>query len=289
MSVHCKYLLIAAAMLVLGGCTVEDMFETGGRVPILLTAQVEASAPTRAGTSVQNTQFASGETFNVYFPSGASLTSTTFQTSDGSGTTECTGATPFMQAGVNSCIVHAYYPSSVNQSSASFSVAQDQSTDANYKDSDLMYATATITKDGAVATGSLTFSHKLSKIQVNAIPGDGVASIQAIRIVGGYRTINITAPVTSTLGTTLSNAITDANITMWSGLSSATVICAALIPPQTINGDFLQIVTNLGEATYTMASKTFAQGTSYQFNITVNAADIGARTGYSAGGNENWE
>ena len=286
MSVHCKYLLIAAAVLVLGGCTVEDMFETDGRVPILLTAQVEASAPTRAGTSVQDTQFASGETFNVYFPSGASLTSTTFQTSDGSGTTECTGATPFMQAGVNSCTVHAYYPSSVSQSSESFSVEQDQSSDANYKASDLMYATATVTKVGTSASGCLSFNHRMSKILVTAMAGNGVATITEVGIVSGKRTVNITAPQSCTLGTTLSDA---SYIRMWTGVGSAMTSSAALIPPQVIDGDFLQVVTNLGTATYTLDSKTFAQGTSYQFNLTVNAVDIGARTGYTAAGNENWQ
>ena len=288
MSVFGNYLLPVAALLMLGGCTAEVLPERDS-VPIQLMARMEEGPVTRAGTAVQDTQFASGETFNAYFPTGASVTNTTFQTVDGSGNTECSGTAPYMQVGVSSCTVHAYYPSSVNQSSASFSVALDQRTDAGYKASDLMYASATVTKAGASATGSLTFNHRMSKIVVTAVPGSGVASITAIRIVGGKRTINVATPLSCTLGSTLSDAITTvSSLSMWSGESAESVSCAALIPPQTISGDFLQIDTNLGTATYSLDSKAFAQGSSYQFTITVKTVDIGARTGYTAGGHENW-
>ena len=75
---------------------------------------------------------------------------------------------------------------------------------------------------------------------------------------------------------------------MYSGTSTSAVNCAALIPPQTINGNFLQIVTNVGTATYSLSSKQFVSGSSYQLTITVNAAAIGttvAITGWTGTGN----
>lgn len=187
---------------------------------------------------------------------------------------------PFFNAGTTSATVHAYYGKSggssgtqVNNSTESFSVATDQSGDANYKASDLMYATATVQKTSP--TASLTFAHRMSKILVTANIGAGVTNIQSVKIVGGYRTINISTPQSCTLGTSLSDANSSTNITMWSGTSTSPVNCAALIPPQTIDGNFLQIVTDKGTATYSLSSKQFETGKSYTFNITVNAAAIG--------------
>ena len=148
----------------------------------------------------------------------------------------------------------------------------DQRTDVNYKKSDLMYATAIVTKNGSMAFGALQFSHKMAKIIVNVIPGDGVSSITAVNIIGGNRTINVTNTTTCTLGTTLTNDLnTSSPITVWTGThSSGTLSCAALIPPQTVsNKDFLQIVTNKGTLTYRLNSKTFASGGQYTFNVSV--------------------
>jgi hypothetical protein len=119
----------------------------------------------------------------------------------------------------------------------------------------------------------------MAKIIVNATLGDGISSISAVKIVGGYRTINITDATTCTLGSTLSdaNSTSGTYITAYSGTHSAgTLSCAALLPPQTVtNADFLVITTDQGDVTYTLDSKAFASGQSYTFNATVNAAAIG--------------
>lgn len=287
---------LSATALLLQGCTEIDQIDFGGEAPISLTAAmaVEDDGTTRAETAIQSTQFAQDETFYAYFPSNVTVGSTTsashttFTTSDGSGATS-PATTPYMNAGQSSATVHAYYPSTVTNTTPSFSVQTAQNTDANYKSSDLMYATGTVTKSGSSATGSLTFTHKMAKILVTANIGAGVTNIQSIKIVGGYRTIDISTPLSCTLGTSLSNPNSSTNITMWSGTSTSAVNCAALIPPQTISGNFLQIVTDKGTATYSLASsKSFASGSSYQMTITVNAAAVGttvAITGWTGTGN----
>ena len=290
MKFHSTYLLLATLVLLVAGCRAEELPQKEAGVPVVLTARVGGEDITRAGTAVQSTQFAAGETFRVHIPAGTSASSTTFTTSDGSGNTTCTGTQPYFNPGISSCQLHAYYPATVNQATTSFSVRQAQQSDGGYKESDLMYASATVTKSGPVATGSLTFTHRMVKIVLTVQPGSGVAAIQAIRIVGGMRTINIVTPLSCTLGTTLSDALSSDNaITLWTGTSTGSVSCAGVIPPQTIDGDFVQVVTNLGTATYRLDSRTFAAGSSYPFTLTVNAQDIGARNGYLSGGNQNWE
>ena len=98
---------------------------------------------TRAGTAIQSTQFDSGEHFYAYFPNGVRIGTTdgnhvTFST-DGS-TTPATAQQLYFPAAVTNVPVHAYYPSSVTNSTTSFSVLQNQTSTANYKSSDLMYA-----------------------------------------------------------------------------------------------------------------------------------------------------
>lgn len=272
-------LLSAPALLLLAGCNADE-FADYAQVPITLTTSVGDNGDlTRAGTEVQNSQFEQGETFNAYFPSNVSVTTTTFKTSDTSGNTTCTGTQPYFDAGATNATVHAYYPSTVTNSSTSFSVQQAQNTDANYKLSDLMYATASITKSGTSSTGALTFTHKLSKIVVSATAGAGVSKITDVRIVGGYRTINISTSSTCTLGSTLSDANSASTyITMYSSGTSTTANCAAIIPPQTISGQFLQIVTDKGTATYSLDSKAFGSGYTYTLNIMVAAVSIGQTT-----------
>ena len=210
--------VLTGLLLVPVGCIEDDLSGTspdgGGSVgefaPIRLSASVvpqggtEASL-TRAVTSIQSTQFDNGETFYAYFATagvriGNVVGNNTTYTTDGSGNA-APATQPYFPAAVTSVDVHAYYPSSVTNSTTSFSVLQDQTSTANYKSSDLMYATCAATRSAGAATGSgsLTFSHRMAKIIVSATVGAGVNTITDVRIVGGHRTINISTPQTCTL------------------------------------------------------------------------------------------
>lgn len=278
--------------VLLAGCTIEvsdEIGDNGGLVPIYLTAEVadagNGGSATRAGTDIQSTQLASGETFTVEFSSNTTVASTTYK-ANGSGGTTCTGTQPYFTLSGASTTAYGYYPS---KPGSTFSVSTSQNTDANYKASDLMYASVNITKSAGSGSGKLTFAHKMAKIIVNITRGDGISSISAVKIVGGYRTINVTNTTDCPLGTTLTNANSSTNITVYSGNSTAaTLSCAALIPPQTVSGNFLQIVTDKGTVTYSLSNKAFATAQSYTFNITVNLAAVGttvAITNWSNNGN----
>ena len=286
MSIRYHHLLSLAVLSLLAGCTVDEQIErTDGKVPIHMTVAVDDI--TRAADGLHNGNFASGETFYVYFDANkTTVDHAKYTTEDDAGNTSLgSGSTqPYFKAGESSVTAYAYFPSAVTNTTGTFTVEQLQNDDANYKKSDLMYATTTVSKGTSnTAEGSLSFTHRMAKILVTANIGTGVTNIQSIRIIGGYRTINIATPSTCTLGSTLSDAnSTSTYITMYSGTSTSTVNCAALIPPQSISGNFLQIVTDIGTATYSLATeKSFTSAYSYQLTITVNAAAVGTTTSIS--------
>ena len=255
-----------------------------GRVALGLTATVvsqednTASAATRAGVDVQSTQLPNGATFRAEF-SGSDVTETTATyTADGTG-----GATaspqPYFTLTGTSTTVSAYHGKSggtggtqVTGATTSFTVASDQTGDAAYQASDLMYATANVTK--AAPTAALTFSHKMAKIivEVTGVTGEAITKITDVRIIGGSRTINVTNTTTCTLGSTLDDAnSTSSYVTMYkNGTGKAAFTCAALIPPQTINGAFLLVKTDVGDITYSLTNKTFASGQSYTYSMAIS-------------------
>lgn len=291
MNVKKIYLLTVAVLTSFAACTVDDRISQKDETPIVLTTMMASGSHnvTRAGTALQGAQFGSGETFYAYFPSGVRIGSATSEcntiyTTNGNGGTT-SASQPYFSAGASSCNVYAYYPyeasgKQVTNATTSFSVELDQTTDAAYKRSDLMYATVSVTKNNATPSGLLSFNHKMSKIIINVTPGQGIASVSDIRIVGGNKTIALSNDGTCTLGAT-SNGLspTGSYISVFSGShTSGTLSCAALIPPQTITGDFLQVLTPAGTATFSVTDQAFISGQSYEYTINVTAATIGVTT-----------
>ena len=228
---------------------------------------------TRAGTSIQSTQFDNNETFFAYFATagvriGNVDGDNVIYTTDGAGNA-APATQPYFPAACLSVDVHGYYPSSVTNTTSSFTVQQDQTSTANYKASDLMYATCAATRNAGDPTGSgsLTFNHRMVKIIVSATAdtNKGVNTVNDIRIVGGHRTINIATPLSCTLGTTTSDANSTSDyVTIYTGGSTATATGAALVVPETsFTGSFLQVITDMGTATYSLSAKELVSGSLY--------------------------
>lgn len=138
--------------------------------------------------------------------------------------------------------------------SPAFTVADDQSTDANYVASDFIYgmATAVYTTD---KTASVTMYHALSKIILKVVPASGVsvAGLTELKLTGVNRTTQIRMANDPSSGMTVGTATTNhvATATAASGTDvivtntsnfvaadAATNGVAAIIPPQAL--------TNLG-------------------------------------------
>lgn len=296
-----------AAAALMTGCTADGLTNTAlDEVPVNLTVAVQTDHATRAATNVlSGGQFGSGEAFYAYFPTGVRIGGATSACgsafiTDGSGAT--TPVTqPFFNATATSADICAYYPyvegTQVTNSTTSFSVELDQSSETGYKKSDLMVATATVLK--ASPTASLTFKHKMSKIMVNITLGEGISAVTGVNIVGGSKTIAIVNPTTTDdasapfLGSVSSDAADQLSassyIALYSGnytSKTAPLACAGLIPPQTIGADvstvFLQVVTAEGTANYSVSNKVFTSGLSYTYHITITAASIGLSTGVNS-------
>jgi len=311
-----RYILgiLPLAAVLLAGCTAADDMSPqpvppvadGDAVPVSLTMATAGEWGDgdggKAGTRTTNTgllatQFSSGDAFYAYFPSGVTVGSTTSASSttfthDASGNVN-PAAQPYMNPGVSSATVHAYYPSGHRQTTASFSVLADQTRDENYKASDLMYATATLTKTAAsTVTGALTFTHRMAKIIVTATAdtNKGVTAVTKVCLLNCCRTATFSTPLSCTMNTSSGFSNKEA-ITLYNNTTgAASVSCAGLIPPQTIsNQQFLEVTVKTaggltGTATYSL-TKTFAGANAYTYRITVNLAAVGTTTAITAWGN----
>lgn len=243
-----RNLLYLSLLALLSACAADNVPTTPfALVPISLTTSSD-SALTRAATGIQESQFDEGETFYVRFAGGAVvdgdkqvLLSTTFTTTDAVGST--TGARqPYFHPDAASATLYAYYPQTVTGSATSFTVESDQCSSAQYKVSDLMYATTTVQKSGSSVQTYLQFTHQLAKVVVIGVIGDRMTDLRSVQLVSGYRTIELADPLTVTPGTTLTDELSLSQpLTMYSSNTGVTALsCAAVLPPQTIGGTFIR-------------------------------------------------
>lgn len=272
-----KYFILAAAVLAMTACSNDESVNiVQNDNAIKLTASVAGASNTRAGVDVQSTAFATGEEVNVECtPSGGTLASAVY-TADAvdNGINTLTlkvGETPLRWPASGTVNIDAYYPSSVATSVNSFSVQENQSTDANYMASDLMYATNIPSQTKQSTRVGLTFNHALTKIIVNLTAGDGMSNTDiagcTIKL-SAMKTVDITKGIA---GTSTSNSAT---ITMGTGANTA-----AIIVPQTIaaSTNFITITTSGNHSiSYAIPAggKTFAAGSVYTYNLTVAISGI---------------
>ena len=194
----------------------------------------------------------------------------------------------YFPAGVTTVNVYGWYP--YNSGSTSFSVSNNQTADANYILSDLMLANKSQCKrvksnnvytisDGNKAT--LAFRHVMAKIKLNVTAGTGV-TINSVKFASVKRTVAISGPNGS--GTVSIGDATGSGeeITVYGTIAAgATANVAAVIPPQTVKGNFIVINatygSKTGNVTYQLdgtTGKTFAGNTVYTATMTVNKQDI---------------
>ena len=267
------------ATLLLAGCSADEALDEGGRTPISFGNTVVQTVETRAATNLNEGFLTKGEAVTVKISKTGigSYTDYTYVASNDEGQMTLRGSTtPYYPGDGSNVDIRAYYPSTAGES---FTVSSDQTTDANYKASDLMFASVS---DQARSTSAinLAFAHQMAKIIVNTTAAEGSdITITGITLKNIKPTVTFTpaaADVANVVGAASGEAV---DITMTNN-------GAALIPAQAVNGNFLVITTSAGNATYSL-TKTFAAGHQYTINLTVSSAEIGtttAITGWSDGG-----
>lgn len=270
-----KLLFAAAALTVLTACSSDDspIDNVEQRVPVTLAYSTIDATETRAAQNLNEGTFASDESVKVRISNtGASeWTDYTFTTGS-AGTMTAPTPVPYYPAGSQNIDIAAYYPATAG---STFTVATDQTSDASYKASDLMFASVTNQAKQAEAV-NLAFTHKMAKLNVNITAGSGVSSINSLSVLNVKPSVSFdqaTGAVGSASGDATSIAMSNNG--------------AVVIPAQTIDGGLLSIVTDKGTAIYTVASKEFTAGQQYTLNITVNLRAIGntnAITGWTSEG-----
>jgi hypothetical protein len=179
---------------------------------------------------------------------------------------------PYFPAGDNSKVeAYAYYP---YDATTTFTVQDDQTADADYKASDLMFAANRIvTKKVDDGNNVLTMDHLMAqlKITANAQVGTGlvinsvtVLAKKGVTFTPQGETVSTTIPASTGIVTALKAAGTG----------------YIVIPPQEIEGLTITVTTGGGTAaetaTYVFSSESsFQAGLSYGINLTVTPEHLG--------------
>ena len=261
-----KLLFAAAALTVLTACNTDEspIENTENRVPVKLAYTNIDAVETRAAQDLNQGTFATGESVKVRVSNtGAGEWSDYTFTTGSAGAMTPGNPAPYYPAGSQNIDIVAYYPATAG---TTFTVADDQTADASYKASDLMFASVTNQAKQAEAV-NLAFTHKMAKLNVNVTAGQGVSSITSVSLLNVKPTVSFdqaTGAVGAASGEATTIAISNQG--------------AAVIPAQTIDGGLLSIVTDQGTATYSVSNKAFAAGNLYTMNITVNLRAVGTTT-----------
>lgn len=307
-------LFFAAAVLALTACSnEEENTNKDWNEEIRLCTQ--NLMMTRAGSDIQSTQFAANEQIDVFVYDVAdqmTYTRPAVYTADGQGGLT-TSPAQLWPSGTGSAInLYAFYPSRAvkeenfigedEEPEFFFTVALDQSTEAGYKASDLMFG-GSITPNGyqeiarTNSTVPLTFYHMLSKVNLNVTLGEALSE-QENSIYSISATIRNVFPEAQFFGIISSSPLQpsmewggdpiDINVgdlTREDGIYSG----SAIIPPQMIEpGNTLFSITityNDGSSrtlTYTLPSDSnvmlFESHYVYNFNITANVWGLSLST-----------
>ena len=258
------YTMLMAAGLLTAACTTDkDGLGSSDRpAPIALTATVEPQSEATAGltrategATLQNNTLIAGTTqVKLYYfdnvtvdASGNTLASSTASVSGAGPYTLTAAPVAYLKTGETSALIDAVTPATgtpdpTGAATQTFTVMQDQSSEPNYRASDLMYGYGTVRRtlgtSVSAASGTVTLNHRMAKITVTVgIPASNAnfSQIKGVRLISGYRTCNFQNIRTLTPGTTLTDEISDrSKLLLYNSTSTAAVTVSCVIPPQVI-------------------------------------------------------
>lgn len=268
-----KYFIFAAAAIAMAACSNEDN-EVIAQNDNAIHLSASVGKTTRAGNvaaNLQNEQFLNGTTISVQIIDNAETSPITYPlatyTANGSGGLSTT-TTQYYPASGSTVKAYAYHPANA---STTFTVAADQTDDANYIASDLMYASLNpLVKS---TTNQLVFAHKLSKLVVQLAVGTGFSASELTNAIVKLKGVNNQVTFAPATGET-SAATGEADITV--SAAAGTDENAAVVIPQDVAGKKIGVTIAGKEMEYTIpASTTFEAGKVNTYTITV------AKTGLS--------
>ena len=271
-------ILYAVAVLLFAACTGENQ-ETNSRQQLLLSAAPSSAAVgtlTRAASGLYTSQtgFDGTETVKVWFNGasddyrvtvpGQDHVSTLFK---GSLTypTDLSGTLP----------VYAVYPST---STTSHTVASDQSQSetgiANYKASDLMYATATADAAQKDAIIPLAFRHQLVKLNIVVTKAATVGKVTEVRMVNVRRTVAVTPSENAlTQGAVTTDGDNDYIVAFNDEQTTTEAQTYSVVFPAQAwdNATFLQVTADGLTVGYNLNKSDWQNGSEYTIRIDIDA------------------
>ena len=307
-----QHLMTLAVLLLLTSCSEQsDMQQTAidTNAPVSLTASSGTAPLMRAADNLYNasTGFDGGEEAQVYMANSGGTQTGTAKFSIGA--PEAVGALKQSTLTLADGESPIYYPSGPSgnvtlygiypaASISSHTVSYDQTSDTNYKSSDLMYAKipvswSTLAEKYALKP-NLPFQHQLVKLKVTIVKMEDVWHLEKVTMNNVKRSVTVAPTYTSAgLGSAASatgesgeGANEDA-ILISSGETASTVpepkvfTYACVYPAQTWNDgdenavDFLTVNADGGVAKYKL-KKTFQPGYEYTLTVYLNALAVGA-------------
>lgn len=286
-------LYMAGLLTTLAACTSDDIAQQqdGDRVPVTLSYKAQPLVETRAAASatLNDDNIESGQNVKVRISNvnAGEYEDHTYTTGAG-GVLNLPANPPYYPInGTTNIDILAYTPADAG---TTFTIATDQSTDAAYIASDLLWATPVTNQARTTDNVTLNFSHKMAKIKVVATAGTAVSQINSIQLLNVKPTVTFNK-TSGAIGEASGDATT---VTMATGETATSVTAAAVIPAQAYTSQQLLAIgvtlndnTTTGTAYYTVDSKTFEAGNVYTLNITVSYPEVNAETaitGWTANG-----
>lgn len=275
------FMIAGAALLMLAGCSTDELSgNKEGQIPVRLSvSQQTATMRAADGLYTNTTGFDGNEQVEVYVNSNDKHATFTVGTPDGEHKSELTGTLYYPTSG--DADLYAVYPAT---STASHTVKYDQTTAANYKASDLMYAKNTVTQANKTSTQDLQFSHQLVKLKVVIIKAADVSQVTKVEMKNVKRkaTVSLTssALTLSELTSATDEEGTGANedkILVFSGTYTETTAqtYAVVFPKQEwSDADFITVTADGKDATYKLTKDNFVAGSEYTLTLNINAAAL---------------
>ena len=296
-------MMMAVAATMLAACGNDDESDNwAGEIRLSSGLAVQKAESRSIAAELQAEQIASGVNVGFFINEAVNenpattYTQNLSYTATGSGSFD--GTTVYYPQSGNGVNIYAYAPYKADlalNDTYSFTVKENQSTNADYLASDLLWGQPMKPKDGSTTeyvtanpvsrtkeNVNVTFKHLLSKVQVTLKPGDGLT---ADDFKGATLTILQVSPTTSltlnngTIGTA-SGTKTDITAATYPTDATPTLTASAIVVPQTITKGthfmMVHLVTG-GNLYYTIPSNedlTLESGKIYKYEITVNLTGL---------------
>ena len=256
-------------LIVLTGLLLASCSEVSELMGIDRRIRLSQQVTTRAAQNLNNGYIAEGDRIRVKItPSVTGVTTDYSFTAIAGGILESTpGETVAYYPETGTIDIAAWTPWSVN--GETFSVAADQTAGVDYKQSDLLFASVLERSyEGGIIP--LEFRHQMAKLNVNVTLEPGITAVTAVTLKNVRRSVMLDA-LTGNIQTLVDDEHQADDINM-SGNG------AAVFPPQTLTGVFLEIATPEGTARFAVDGQPFVANGEYTLTVYLSAAALGETT-----------